>query len=144
MFEGMDKKLSAEKKLDIRFSEVDMMGVVWHGSYVKYLEDAREEFGHKYGLSYDRYIKENIFVPIVELKMNYVHPLSYGMSPVVRITYCPTDAAKVVFEYEIFNPEDGTVFLKARSVQVFMDRNHNLMWESPEFYVQWKKSVGQL
>lgn len=140
----MDKELTAFKQLDIRFSEVDMMGVVWHGSYVKYLEDAREEFGHKYGLSYDRYIKENIFVPIVEMKMNYVHPLSYGMSPVVRITYCPTDAAKVVFEYEIFNPEDGTVFLKASSVQVFMDRNHNLMWESPEFYVQWKKSVGQL
>ena len=140
----MDKELTALKQLDIRFSEVDMMGVVWHGSYVKYLEDAREEFGHKYGLSYDRYIKENIFVPIVELKMNYVHPLSYGMAPVVRITYCPTDAAKVVFEYEIFNPEDGTVFLKASSVQVFMDRNHNLMWDSPEFYTQWKKSVGQI
>lgn len=140
----MDKKLSAEKKLDIRFSDVDMMGVVWHGTYVKYLEDAREEFGQKYGLSYDRYIQENIFVPIVELKMNYVHPLSYGMKPAVKITYCPTDAAKVVFEYEIFNPEDGTVFLKARSVQVFMDRDHNLMWESPEFYVQWKKSVGQI
>lgn len=140
----MDKELTALKQLDIRFSDVDMMGVVWHGTYVKYLEDAREEFGHKYGLSYDRYIQENIFVPIVELKMNYVHPLSYGMKPAVKITYCPTDAAKVVFEYEIFNPEDGTVFLKARSVQVFMDRDHNLMWESPEFYVQWKKSVGQI
>ena len=140
----MDKKLSAEKKLDIRFSEVDMMGVVWHGTYVKYLEDAREEFGHKYGLSYDRYIKENIFVPIVELKMNYVHPLSYGMKPAVKITYCPTEAAKLVFEYEIFNPEDGTVFLKASSVQVFMDRNHNLMWDSPEFYTRWKESIGQI
>ena len=34
--------LSVEKKIDIRFSEVDSMGVVWHGSFVKYLEDGRE------------------------------------------------------------------------------------------------------
>ena len=37
--------LSAEKRIEIRFSEVDMMGVVWHGAYAKYLEDAREAFG---------------------------------------------------------------------------------------------------
>ena len=50
----MSKKkiLTAETTLKIRFSEVDSMGVVWHGSYVKYLEDAREAFGAQHGLSY--------------------------------------------------------------------------------------------
>ena len=140
MKEGIE--LSVEKRFEIRFSEVDMMNVVWHGSYPLYLEDAREAFGDKYGLSYHRYIKENIMVPLVELKMNYRCPLMYGMKPAIRITYRPTDAAKIIFDYEIFNPEDGTVYLTARTVQVFMDTGHNLLWYSPAFYEDWKRAMG--
>ena len=136
--------LCAEKEIEIRFSEVDMMGVVWHGSYVTYLEDAREAFGARFGLSYNRYIVENIFAPIVELNFHYRKPLRYGMKPVVRITYRPADAAKIIFDYEMVNPADGEVFLKATSVQVFMDRDYNLLWEAPAFYLDWKKEMGLL
>ena len=134
--------LSVQKQFEVRFSEVDMMGVVWHGSYPLYLEDAREEFGARYGLSYSRYIEEMIFAPVVDLSLSYRHPLRYGMKPVVRITYRPTDAAKILFDYEIFDPQDGTVFLKASSVQVFMNRNYELLWESPAFYDEWKHEMG--
>lgn len=134
--------LSVEKQFEIRFSEVDMMNVVWHGAYPLYLEDAREAFGAKFGLSYHRYIEENIFVPIVEMKMNYRHPLRFGMKPVIRITYRPTDAAKIIFDYEIFDKDTGEVYLTAHSVQVFMDRSYNLLWYSPDFYTEWKKAMG--
>ena len=136
--------LSVEKAIEVRFNEVDMMGVVWHGSYVTYLEDAREAFGARYGLSYMKYIDEYTFAPIVELDMRYRKPLRYGMKPVVRITYKPTDAAKILFDYEILDPESGEVFLQASSVQVFMDRNYNLLWDSPAFYTEWKKEMGLL
>ncbi len=137
-----DIKLIAEKPFDVRFSEVDMMGVAWHGSYVLYLEDAREAFGEKYGLSYTRYIVENVFVPVVELKINYKSPVRYGMKPIVKITYRPTEAAKIIFDYEIYDSETGSVCLNATSVQVFMDRDYNLLWYSPDFYTEWKKKMG--
>lgn len=136
------KELYAEKEIRVRFSEVDAMGVVWHGSYALYLEDARELFGEKFGLSYDRYFREKVFVPIVELKYNFRHPLVYGMGAVVRIKYRPTEAAKIIFDYEILNPADGTVYLTATSVQVFMDREYRLLWDSPDFYVKWKEEMG--
>lgn len=44
--------LTASAKFEIRFSEVDSMNIVWHGSYPLYFEDAREEFGQKYELGY--------------------------------------------------------------------------------------------
>ena len=44
--------LQASKEIEVRFSEVDSMNVVWHGSYALYFEDAREAFGAKYGLEY--------------------------------------------------------------------------------------------
>ena len=141
--ENMDGNiLVAEKEIEIRFSEVDMMGVVWHGAYPVYLEDAREAFGEKYGLSYTKYIVENVFTPIVDLKMHYRRPLRYGMRPLVRVSYRPCEAAKIIFDYEIIDPSDGTVCLTATSVQVFMDRSYNLLWSSPEFYTLWKKQMG--
>ena len=46
------EELRASKEFAVRFSEVDSMNVVWHGSYPLYFEDAREAFGKKYGLEY--------------------------------------------------------------------------------------------
>ena len=137
-----DIKLEVEKSIEVRFSEVDLMGVVWHGSYPLYLEDAREAFGARYGLSYFKYIEERITAPVVELNIKYRHPVLYGMKPIVKITYRPTEAAKIIFDYEIRNPEDGTICLTATSVQVFMDMNHNLLWDSPQFYMDWKRQMG--
>ncbi len=135
-------KLSVEKQFDVRFSEVDMMGVAWHGSYMLYLEDAREAFGNKYGLSYCKYITENIFVPVVDVKLSYKNPIRYGMKPIIKITYRPTESAKIIFDYEIYDPENNITCLKATSVQVFMDRDYKLLWYSPEFYTRWKQAMG--
>lgn len=142
MMMNKDIILSAETVVTVRFSEVDMMGVAWHGSYPLYLEDAREAFGAKYGLSYTKYIVEKTSAPIVEMKIDYKRPLRYGMKPIVRITYCPTESAKIVFKYEIVDPEDNSLYLTATTVQVFMDWNYNLLWESPAFYEDWKRQMG--
>lgn len=138
----MSRELVVEKELEIRFSEVDMMGVVWHGNYPLYLEDAREAFGAEFGLSYALYIKENVFVPIVKMDVDYKRPVRFGMKPVIRIEYVPTDAAKLIFDYKLYDKESGDVFLTARTVQVFMDRDYKLMWFSPDFYTQWKQQMG--
>ena len=138
----MSRELVVEKELEIRFSEVDMMGVVGHGNYPLYLEDAREAFGAEFGLSYALYIKENVFVPIVKMDVDYKRPVRFGMRPVIRIEYVPTDAAKVIFDYKLYDKESGDVFLTARTVQVFMDRDYKLMWFSPDFYTQWKRQMG--
>ena len=39
-------------EFDVRFSEADPLGIVWHGHYVRYFEDGREAFGEAYNLRY--------------------------------------------------------------------------------------------
>lgn len=134
--------LTAEKCLDIRFSEVDSMNVVWHGSYPLYFEDAREAFGAKYGLGYMTIFSAGYFAPLVELNFKYKQPIVYGMHPLIRITYIPAPAAKIIFEYEIVNPADGSTIASGRSVQVFMNRDYSLVWDAPDFYRKWRKGHG--
>ena len=136
-------ELKASKELEIRFSEVDSMGVVWHGSYPLYFEDARELFGKKYDLTYMGFFDQGCFAPIVELTFHYKKPIKYGMRPRIDIIYRPTEAAKIVFDYEIYDTEDENLIATGHSVQVFMNQQYQLIWENPEFYLQWKKRWGQ-
>lgn len=135
----MNKVLSVEKTLEIRFSEVDSMNVVWHGSYMLYFEDAREAFGNRYGLKYMTFFDNGCYAPLVDMNFHWRRPIRYGQRPVIRIEYVPTEAAKIVFKYQIIDPESGEVMAYGDSTQVFMDLNYQLLWECPDFYRDWQE-----
>ena len=133
------KELRASKVFDVRFSEVDSMNVVWHGSYMLYFEDARELFGEQYDLTYMGYVRHGYYAPMVEMNIQWKKPILYGMQPRIDIIYRPTVAAKVVFDYEIHDTADESLLATAHSVQVFMDLNYQLVLYSPKFYEEWQK-----
>lgn len=134
----------AEKDLEIRYSEVDSMNIVWHGSYPLYFEDAREAFGKKYGLGYLDIQGKGYYAPLVELSLKYVRPLKYGMKCRIYIAYQPTESAKIVFDYIIRSLKDGELMATGHSVQVFMDKSYQIVWYGPDFYKEWKARWGVL
>lgn len=139
-----EMELKASKQFEVRFSEVDSMNVVWHGSYPLYFEDAREAFGAKYGLEYMSFRDNGYFAPLVELTFHYKRPIRYGMRPRIDIIYRPTEAAKIVFDYEIHDSETDELMATGHSVQVFMGTDYQLVWDNPEFYSEWKKRWKQI
>ncbi len=134
--------ISVLKKIDIRFSEVDSMGVVWHGSFVKYLEDGRELFGVEHGLSYMGVASQGYFIPIVDMSISYKQSAKYGDKLLIKTEFINTEAAKIIFSYTIFRESDMMVLVKAKTVQVFTDSAGQLMLTNPPFYSNWKKSIG--
>jgi len=139
-----DGMLKASKVFDVRFSEVDSMGIAWHGSYAMYFEDAREEFGRIYGLSYQLFMANACPAPLVELNFKYIKPLLYGQRARVDIVYQNMRAAKIVFDYEIHLMEDDSLLTTGSSTQVFIDKNYHLILTNPPFYVEWKNKYNLL
>ncbi len=133
------KELKETIPFSVRFSEVDSMNIVWHGSYSLYFEDAREAFGKRYGLGYFDIFGNGYYAPLVELSFNYKRPIKYGMRPEITIVYRHTDSAKIVFDYEIIDTVSGDILATGHSVQVFMDMQYQLVWANPEFYEEWKR-----
>lgn len=138
------KELKASKLLDIRFSEVDSMGVVWHGSYPLYFEDAREEWGRKYGFGYLDMFDNDFYAPLVDLEFHYKRPIIYGMRARIDIIYRPTDAAKLIYDYEIYDTRDESLLTTGHSVQVFMDKQYKLLLYCPPFVERWKQRMEEL
>jgi acyl-CoA thioester hydrolase len=135
-------KLSASSTFCVRFSEVDAMGIVWHGNYALYFEDVREKFDKKYGISFYDIKRAGFGAPLVELSFKYKQPLQHGQTAVATVFYHNTEAAKVIFEYEIRDRETGMLLTAGRSVQVFVDRDNQLVITNPTFYLDWKKKNG--
>jgi acyl-CoA thioester hydrolase len=134
--------LKSEKEFEIRFSEVDSMGIVWHGNYSLYFEDAREKFGKEYNLEYLYIFEQGFYAPLVELHFDYKRPLKYKDRAKIEITYRNTEAAKLVFDYKIVSLPDNQPVAAGYTVQVFLDKDFQLVWELPEFMQKWKKQHG--
>jgi acyl-CoA thioester hydrolase len=136
--------LIALKEFEVRFSEVDSMGIVWHGSYAKYFEDGREEFGKKFGLGYMFIFRNGFYAPLVDLNFQFKKPLPYETKAIVETKYINTPAAKILFEYRVFLPDDNTIICTGTSTQVFLDKKYQLVWFIPPFYEEWKTRSGLL
>ncbi len=129
--------------IKVRFSEVDSMQIVWHGEYLRYLEDGREAFGKQYGgLDYMDIYNNGYMTPLVNVNIDYKTPLRCGEKAIVETRYLNSRAAKILFEYTIFRESDMKVVAVASSVQVFLDLKFDLQLVSPAFYLEWKEKWG--
>ena len=84
------KELINRTKIKVRFSEVDSMAVVWHGNYVKYLEDGREAFGKEFGLTYLDVYANGFMTPVVKVELTYLKTVKYGDELVIETKLLPT------------------------------------------------------
>jgi len=62
----------------------------------------------------------------------------------LQTTFIPTQAAKIIFEFALFNEDTKEVYASGESTQVFLNQNNELMLTSPDFYTEWKKKWGLL
>lgn len=126
-----------------RFSEVDMMAVARHGSYVKYLEDGREDFGKHFGLEYMTVYDAGFMTPIVRMNIEYKSPLLYGKPAEIETVFINSPAAKIRFEYTVKCSETGRIIALAWTEQVFINaETRELELTPPEFFIDWKKKNG--
>ena len=136
------KEFKVELEINIRFSDTDAMGVVWHGNYLRFFEDAREAFGNNYDLRYIDMYNEGYFTPIVKSEINHKSPLYYGDKVKAVATLIPTAAAKLVFEYEIINLTSNSLSATGKTVQIFLKaKDRTLELNKPDFFAAWERKM---
>ena len=134
--------LSATVEISVRFSETDPMGIVWHGNYVKYLEDGREAFGKKYGFNYMDVFQKGLFAPVVKMDLNFKKPLLYNENAIVETTYVDSPAAKIQYNYKIFKKSGNELITTGSTTQVFVNENGTLILSTPPSFMEWKRKWG--
>lgn len=126
-------------RIRVKFSEIDSMRRVWHGSFVAYLEDGRESFGRHYpGIGCADMQREGIYAPVYDLHLKYLAPLALDDAAIVHTRYVYKPGARLDYHYEVYCESDRTLCAEGESVQLFIDLQGELMTEKPAYYQAWQ------
>ncbi|MCD8182813.1 MAG: acyl-CoA thioesterase [Bacteroides sp.] len=126
-------------RVPVKFSEIDSMQRVWHGSYVTYFEDGRESFGRHYpGIGYADMQRSGIYVPIYDIHIKYYAPLAINDVAVVHTHYIYKPGARLDYSYEVYRESDNRLCAVGNTIQLFIDPQGQLMVDKPDYYQAWQ------
>lgn len=135
--------LRATVKRLVRFEEVDSIGIVWHGRYPGYFEEARVALGHKYGISYSDFIRHKHPVPIKQMGVDYIEPLFFEDEIEIEAILHWSEAVRMNFEYVI--RKDERLVCTGYTIQLMLDESFQLLLCHPPFYAdfmeKWRKGL---
>lgn len=126
-----DVFVSSSTDIHVPFHDVDMMMVVWHGHYVKYLEVARCELLDKIHYNYTEMVASGYAWPVIDMALRYVKPARFG-------SWIRVEASLVEYEnrlridYVIRDRDSGEKLTKAHTIQVAVKIDtHEMCLASP-------------
>lgn len=111
--------ISATVEATVAFHDIDVVGVMWHGHYLKYLENARWALMERIGFGFPVMHGSGYAWPIVEMHVKYVQAAKLGERLRVRASLVEWEN-RLAVNY-LVTRDDGERLARARSVQVAVD-----------------------
>ena len=127
-------------EIEVPFFDVDVMQIVWHGHYVKYLEIARCAFLDEVGYNYTVMFEQGHAWPVVKLDLKYVRPARFGQK--IRVEMAVTEYESCLrIDYILRDAKSGTKLTQAHTTQVVQRLdNGEMQFQTPE---NWQNAVRQ-
>lgn len=104
------------------FHDVDLMGVVWHGHYLKYLETARWRLMDRLGYGYTAMRDSGYLWPIIESHVRHVRGAAFGDQLEVRASLVEWHC-RLAINYLVTDVKNRERVARARTVQVAVLRS---------------------
>jgi acyl-CoA thioester hydrolase len=98
----------------------DHAGVMWHGAYLAWLEEARVDALAAAGLAYNALSERGLELPVVHLAISYRAPLWHGDAVEVRSLVSPRRGVRLPWQAWFIGP-GGAVAAEARVELVLVD-----------------------
>jgi acyl-CoA thioester hydrolase len=96
----------------------DYAGIVWHGTYLTWMEEARVECLRSIGIDFADLVALGCDLPVVDLSIRYRHALRMGESAIVKTR---TIDMRIVWEYQIQSPDGEIIYLTSVVTLVAVD-----------------------
>jgi len=105
--------------LRVRFAETDAMGIVHHGRYLPYLEEARVEYLRSLGHPYTENRQNGRDFAVLECHLRYRAPLRFD--DVVTVHLQPVESTGATFTIDYLITVDHVVTTLARTTHAYVD-----------------------
>ena len=104
----------------VRYAETDMMGVVYHGSYLPWFEVGRTTLLKELGLAYRQLEADGFRLPVLEVSAKYFRPALYDDTITIITTLRERPLLRIRLEYEVRRGDE--LLATGTTVHAFIDR----------------------
>jgi len=127
--------LSAEITLLTSFQDADPMGVIYHGNYFRFFEEARRVLMEKINYTYREMADSGYMWPIIDCQVKYIKAIPFNHS--IRITAVLTEwEHRLRVDYVIYDAKTDVRMSKANTRQVAVSiTEEEMCFASPAVFI---------
>ena len=114
------------------YSDTDAYGVVWHGSYLRWLEMGRVYFCELLGLNLIDLKEKDIVMPVTNLNVRYKASAKLNDIVTIKTSISKITPLSIIFEQTIINDETGQIYIQATVDVVAINNSGKLYRRLPE------------
>ena len=121
-----------EFKQRVYYADTDAYGVVWHGTYLRWMEAARVEFCDILGIDLVQLKNEDIAIPVTNINIRYKSSAFLDENVVVETVLTKISPLTAVFSQIIKNAETNIVHTIAEVEVVAVHNDGKIYRRLPE------------
>lgn len=126
----------------VYYSDTDAYGVVWHGSYLRWLEMGRVDMCESFGYTLIELQEQDIALPVVNINVRYKASAKLNDSLIIETAVQKFTPLSVTFEQKISDKTTGKVFVEAVVDVVAINNSGKLYRRMPEVLTtMFKKAI---
>ncbi|MBD2203688.1 acyl-CoA thioesterase [Calothrix sp. FACHB-1219] len=100
----------------------DCAGIVWHGNYITWMEEARVECLRSIGIDYTDLVALGCDLAVVNLSLHYHRSLVLGLDVLVKTRMTDVTGVRMNWDYAIVSPDRQQLYTTAKVTLVALDR----------------------
>lgn len=93
-------------EIQLSYADTDMMGVIYHGNYVKWIELGRTKLIEDVGYNYLDMEQAGYYPPVYNLEITYKKSIKYGDRVFVKTWVEENKNLRTIYGFTIVNQED--------------------------------------
>ncbi|MFH7025739.1 MAG: acyl-CoA thioesterase [Heteroscytonema crispum UTEX LB 1556] len=110
-----------EYPIRVQPHHTDYAGIVWHGNYLAWMEEARVECLRSIGVEFADLVALGCNLVVVELSVRYHSSLQLGMTAVVKTRMAEVNGVRINWDYAVVSSDGQQLYVTAKVTLVALD-----------------------
>jgi len=108
--------------VQLRYSDTDQMGVIYHAHYLSYFEQGRTAYLKELGYVYAEVEQSGYLFPVRDVQCSYLKAIRYGDKVTLKTYVKKVSKIKITYGHELYN-QDNELCAKGETSVVSVNKS---------------------
>ena len=114
----------------------DHAGVLWHGYYLNWLEEARIDALFKVGIKYIDLIKDGYEMPVVSIEIKYKSPIFHGEEILIESEFVINESPRIKINSNFIGRNNIITTSSSIDLVLINKENFSIVRKKPKFFLE--------